>query len=226
MKNSKTLSDLIKALQEAVHGNKLTGQVVEDATKTLTVLGHKEYDFEKFPVLTTTSSFKGSVGDTPDSLAEALLWKLGKWEVYKTYVENFNNKELKVSSKGGVVFSAFAKHLQDKNNNPIYDQHAIRALWAISVFSNDEKEKCKSLLFDGSSHWKHAGSGDDGSCYALFVRHMKSLCEVNNVSSEKLDRLLMPLGQAIKKDTRIKKGTKSSDTDHDRFSDLCWPGDG
>lgn len=222
MKNSKTLTDLIKALQGAAHCNTLSEQMVNDATTMLVALGHKAYDIDKFPVLTGTSSFNGSVGRAPQNLAEALLWKLGKWNVYNTFVENFNEKDLQVSTKGGVVFSAFAKHLQDKTN-PIYDQHAIRALWAICDFSDEEKSKCKALLFDGAGKWKDAGSGDDGSCYTIFVRHIKSLCSNGQLSSEKLDRLLMPLGQAIKKASRADKQTKNGKADYERFSALCWP---
>jgi len=221
-----TLADLIRNLQVAVERNKLTSGAVSDAIKKLTQLGHKEYDLDKFPELADTSSFKGPIRNAPVNLAEALLWKLGKWKVYQTFAKNFNNKALKVSKTGGVVLSAFAKHLQD-NNNPIYDQHAIRALWAISRdFSKDEKEKCESLLFNGSKTWKDAGSGDDGACYQLYVHRMATLCSKNNIKNDELDRLLMPLGQAIKKSTRKKRGAKSTRTDHDRFVALCWPSDG
>lgn len=219
MKNGKTLADLIGCLQSSVANENLTLQVIGDAKSQLSGLGFKEYDLKKFPKLSDTASFSGDISISPQSLAEALLWKLGKWTAYQTFVQNFNDKNLRVSSKGGVVFSAFAKHLQD-NGNPIYDQHAIRALWAICKFTEEESKKCKSLLFDRSDNWKDAGSGDDGSCYEIFVKYVRKLCADKKLSNDDLDRLLMPLGQAIKK--AAKKGTKSTQSDWEQFKKLCW----
>lgn len=220
MKDGKTLAELIGDLQRAVRNKKLTSQVIDEAKGQLTDLGFKQYDLKKFPKLAGTASFGGEISSSPQSLAEALLWKLGKWTTYQTFVRNFNDKSLKVSSKGGVVFSAFAKHLQD-NGNPIYDQHAIRALWAICQFTNEESRKCKSLLFDGRENWKDAGSGDDGSCYEIFVNYVRALCDDKKLSNDDLDRLLMPLGQAIKKET--KNGARSTQSEWERFKKLCWP---
>lgn len=220
MKDGKTLADLIGYLQSSVANKKLTLEVINDAKGKLSRLGFKQYDLKKFPKLSGTASFSGEIRSSPQTLAEALLWKLGKWTSYQTFVKNFNDKNLKVSSQGGVVFSAFAKHLQD-NENPIYDQHAIRALWAICNFTEKESNRCKSLLLDGRNKWKDAGSGDDGSCYEIFVRYVSKLCDDNKISNDDLDRLLMPLGQAIKKDT--KNGARSPQSDWDRFKNLCWP---
>ena len=220
MKDGKTLADLIGYLQSSVANKKLTLEVINDAKGKLSRLGFKQYDLKKFPKLSGTASFSGEVSSSPQTLAEALLWKLGKWTSYQTFVKNFNDKNLKVSSQGGVVFSAFAKHLQD-NENPIYDQHAIRALWAICKFTEQESKKCKSLLFDGRGDWKDAGSGDDGSCYEIFIKYVRKLCDDKKLSNDDLDRLLMPLGQAIKKET--KNGARSTQSDWERFKNLCWP---
>ncbi len=219
MSNNKALSELIGEIRQAIQINKLT---VEAATR-LGELGYKGYDLDKFPQLSDMSSVNDKIGESPESLAEAFLWKLGKWKAYKIFVQNYNDKTSKVSSRGGVIFSAFAKHLQD-NNNPIFDQHTIRALWAICSFSDSQQEKCKSFLFNRSSNWKGSGSGDDGSCYELFVSHIASLCKNNDISSMDLDHLLMPLGQAIKKCTKSKKGRKSPESDYERFCSMCWPG--
>lgn len=220
MKDGKTLADLIGCLQSSVANKKVTLQVIDDAKGQLSDLGFKQYDLKKFPKLSGTASFSGGVSTSPQSLAEALLWKLGKWTTYQTFVRNFIDENLQVSSRGGVVFSAFAKHLQD-NENPIYDQHAIRALWAICKFTEEESQKCKSLLFDGRNNWKDAGSGDDGSCYVIFVNYVREICDDEELSNDDLDRLLMPLGQAIKKET--KNGARSPQSEWERFKNLCWP---
>jgi len=213
---NKSIRSLIQEIKTAVAHNKLTNSAIADAIKELESLGHSTYDNNKFPLLENTNSFDVSVGSTPASLAEALLWKLGKWPTYKTFVENYKNKELEVSTTGGIVFSAFAKHLQN-NEYPIYDQHSIRAIWAICELQIDEQEFCQSLLFDKSGAWKQAGSGDDGSCYKLFITWVKKICHENGVSHRELDQLLMPLGQAIKKETRSKKTDNDSKSDLQRF---------
>jgi hypothetical protein len=222
MHEVRNLNGLVVALQQAVNRKELSSNFLVESVNKLVELGYEKYNLEKFPKLKNTSSFSGDIGITPMNLAEALIWKLGRWQTYRTYVENFNNKELKVSPHGGVVLSAFAKHMQNPDC-PIYDQHAIRALWAIGNFTDDEQDKCASLLLDKSSNWKAPGSGDDGTCYDLFVSHLMTLCSENGVCNEEVDQLLMPLGQALKKSSKAKRGTTSVAHDFQRFRDICWP---
>lgn len=221
----KNMNELVAKLKKVIAQKKLTNKEITDAIESLQGLGHNTYDSNKFPALVDTDSFDVEVGSTPGNLAEALLWKLGKWPTYKTFVENFKTEDLEVSKKGGIVFSAFAKHLQN-NNFPIYDQHAIRSIWAICDLKAEEQDLCKSLLLDRSGSWKQAGSGDDGSCYKLFVGQVESICKDNNVSHRDLDMLLMPLGQAIKKETRTKMEITDSKSHFQRFSELCEHGNG
>jgi hypothetical protein len=212
-----TLKDLITVLQKAIENGEMTKQTVDTAIKNLSDLGY-QYDYERFPALVGTENFTDTSGETPSSLAEALLWKLGKWKSYKKFSANYMDEDAK-ATKQDVVFFAFVKHLKDKNN-PIYDQHAIRALWAIcGKLTDDESKKCKSLLFDGKNKWKQAGSGGDTiECYELFVKHIGDLVAVSNGATKgEIDRLLMPLGQAIKKAT----------DSYTEFHILCgWPGNG
>jgi len=145
---------------------------------------------------------------------------MGKWEVYKTFCLDYSNNHSKL--EGGFVFGAFAKHLKNRLN-PIYDQHALRALWAICDLSDNEKDNCSAFLFDGSGKWKEVGSGGvAGSCYELFMKHVGHLCSNNRISNAELDRVLMPLGQARKKSTKNGNATKSSQSESDRFFALCW----
>lgn len=211
------LGELIQTLQYSIENRILTRYLVNAAISKLSEFGHKEYDEEKFPTLRHTDSFVDESGSTPGNLAEALLWKLGKWKVYKDFANNYSKQDLVVSANGGVVFTAFAKHLQ-RGENPIYDQHALRALWAIfGDLSDDEGCKCKAVLMDRNGNWKPAGSGDDGSCYHIFVKCIESVCRQSDLDAKELDRLLMPLGQAIKKHTRNKKNK----THYMQFVDLC-----
>lgn len=214
---NKSMENLINHLQVNVKEKKIDGKLIASAISYLVDLGYEPYDKEKFPTLVNTESFNSTIGSTPENLAEALLWKLGKWPVYKTFVENYKNDDLEVSSTGGVVLSAFAKHLHD-NDRPIYDQHAIRAIWAICELDEKEQALCKNLLVKKSGEWKDTGSGDDGSCYQLFVSWIKKICTENNLDHRDWDTLLMPLGQALKKSTRTKKTDKS---DYQNFIDIC-----
>jgi hypothetical protein len=216
---AKILREFIKELRIKILREDLCPASLMEATTRLCSITGIKYNTTSFPNLENTSTFKDMPGSTPVNLAEALIWKLGKWSTYKRFAKNFHTEGLKVSDDGGVVLSAFAKHLQD-NSNPIYDQHALRALWAITNFEPKEKKRFKSLLFDGAGKWKPAGSGDkEGKCYESFSSKISVICADNKLCSKKLDQLLMPLGQAIKKVTsKITERTQTSD--FVRFSNL------
>ncbi len=83
--------------------SKMSSDLVSTARKKLLDYGYKGYDINQFPTLVNTESYIDISGDTPNCLAKALLWKLGKWKVYKAFVGNYNNKDVKVSNKGGAV---------------------------------------------------------------------------------------------------------------------------
>jgi len=204
----------------------LSSQNIKEAIKQLPSLGQSVYDEEKFPALRTNhdyGAFSTRYADleeqnSPISLAEAMIWKLGRWDAYKSFVKNYETQNLVVSDDGSVVMSAFAKHLQTREN-PIYDQHAIRSLWAIGRLDKDELIACESVLIDSSGNWKDSGSGKSAvACYELFVKHTKNICSENTVSLRELDLLLMPLGQALKKVTRPKK---KGESDLQLFKEIC-----
>lgn len=204
----------------------MSSQDIKQAIEQLIVLGHSVYDEEKFPVLKADHDYGAfstryaslQEQNSPINLAEAMIWKLGRWGAYKSFVKNYETRNLVVSEDGGVVMSAFAKHLQN-HENPIYDQHAIRSLWAIGGLDKDEQIACESLLTDSSGNWKDSGSGKSAvACYELFVRHTEKICSENAVSLRELDLLLMPLGQALKKATQ----SKSKDENHLQiFKEIC-----
>jgi len=212
--NKNTLKELIAKLQKIILHGEINKGSIKNAIEILADLGY-QYDDKKFPPIKVTETFVDTSGETPSNLAEALLWKLGKWQSYKDFAANYTNDDSE-PTKQNVVFFAFAKHLKDRKN-PIYDQHAIRALWAIcGKLTATEGKKCKTLLFDGNGKWKQVGSGSVTiECYNLFVRHIHNLVSLDKgVTGGVIDRLLMPLGQAIKKSTKS----------YDEFHQLCgWP---
>lgn len=193
------LRKLISDIQKAVKNEAMTSKFVLEGTDKLSYLGF-QYDYDTFPSLLNTESFVDESGDTPKNLPEALLWKLGKWKSYKKFCAQFSDDNVQPTNTD-VVFYAYAQHLKDKSN-PIYDQHAIRALWAIcGELNNEEKSKCKHLLMNMSDEWKEAGSGGNAvDCYKIFLKHLDEILKGGS-SKEEIDRLLMPLGQAIKRNS-------------------------
>jgi hypothetical protein len=194
-----SLSKLIASLQESVSRGGMTRETVAEAIKELASLGHK-YDYDTFPKLENTEDFTDDSGESPRNLAEALLWKLGKWKSYKKFAKQYSEENSKPTDTD-VVFFAFAKHLKNPNN-PIYDQHAIRAMWAIcGNLTTDERAKCNRLLMNTKEEWKEAGSGSSAvDCYNIYVRHLNDMVKAGATKRD-IDLLLMPLGQALKKAT-------------------------
>ncbi len=197
MKKLDELAQLVKKLQTAVANGNMTDELVSSSIDALAKMGYI-YKYETFPILADTGSFFDASGESPSNLAEALLWKLGKWKSYKNFCKKFSDEHSQPSNTD-VVFFAFGRHLKDKVN-PIYDQHAIRALWAIcDSFGKSERSKCKQLLMNRDDKWKDSGSGNCAiDCYEIFKSHLETIVE-DGSSKEKIDKLLMPLGQAIKK---------------------------
>jgi hypothetical protein len=191
------IANLITELQIAIANNGMTAERVIAATRELAELGW-EYDDERYPPLADTEAFSDA-GEAPSNLAEALLWKLGRWQKYQDFAAYYANQDLEPQPTD-VVFFAFARHLRD-NNNPIYDQHVMRALWAIcGGFTDDEKTMCRMLLFNERDEWKPMASGRHTiQCYELYVRHINALVNIpDGPTRGQIDRLLMPLGRALK----------------------------
>lgn len=217
---------LISSLRSRVAEGNLSSQEIEKAIAQLRALGHPVYDENKFPALKEdhvygaySTRYKDlEAQNFPVNLAEAMIWKLGRWSAYKSFVKNYENSSLVVSDEGGVVMSAFAKHLQNRER-PIYDQHAIRSLWAIGRLDTGELAACEALLVDGAGNWKESGSGKYAvACYELFVTHTARICNNNAVSLRELDLLMMPLGQALKK---VSRGKNKGESDLQVFKEIC-----
>jgi len=193
------LKGLISELRDAHRQRSLTAARISEAVENLE--HHRfGYDDVKFPPLRNTKSMLNEISEGPRTLAEALLWKLGKWPAYKNFVEFHRGDGTKPTDPQSVVFAAFALHLKDETN-PIFDQHSLRALWAICAFarSSAEFQACKAFLVDAKGKWKAAGSGKESvECYHLFTKHLVRVQEQTRVSLREIDRLLMPLGRAIK----------------------------
>jgi hypothetical protein len=200
MSMSDNIAQIVKELRYFTAKQNLDAATTAKATATLAEVGY-QYDPDLFPPLPSDHDWGIASTAAPQTLAEALLWKMGKWKVYQRFASHFSN-ETSQSNGTDVVFFAFAKHLRTRSN-PIFDQHALRALWAIdSGMTEDLSSKCKSVLLS-NGEWKPIASGRNTiEAYKLYISRVEQLCSSRDSPSlEALDRLLMPLGQAIKTHT-------------------------
>jgi hypothetical protein len=190
------LGTIVATLQNRIQEGKLDADAVHSATNKLAEHLYK-YDTGLFPALPSDYPWAIPELAAPESLAEALLWKMGKWNIYKSFAAYYSSPSSLPKSTDS-VFYAFAKHLQNPEN-PIYDQHALRALWAIDAkLTPDQANICYSLLVKRDGTWKLIISGSKTKAgYDLYIERITALAK-DGVTLGDLDRLLMPLGQALK----------------------------
>jgi len=184
------------------------------------------YQRRKYPTITFDPNATHSYDQGPTTLAEALLWKLGRWNDYCRFVDDFNTSpepeefEVRLAYESRIVFVAFTRHLKNQKDTPIFDQHALRALWAVS--ENLQKAKLKDnkrgttktirkdvgekfsverYLTNTSGKWEETGppQGTRLECYEQFKSEIEQVVGRRpDVTAPRLDRLLMPLGKALK----------------------------
>src|SRR4051812_5522427 len=82
------LKRIISRLQRAVANGGITRTLLKSTSIELSKLRHS-YRHDKFPRLGDMSNIEATLADSPSSLAEALLWKMGKWQAYKSFVGNY-----------------------------------------------------------------------------------------------------------------------------------------
>jgi hypothetical protein len=207
--SNQQLSWIVSNLKSNITNKNLNKNLLEQHIRNLSDLGFK-YDQETYPELSKTELFLPNTEDSPQNLAEALLWKLGKWPSYKNFVHYYDGKNKK-PKKTDIIFYAFANHLRD-NNYPIFDQHTLRSMWAVdSSLTKEKGALCKQFLMSNKGKWKLSGGGSSGSqCYELYKTFIRRVQVFYN-DLKRFDMLLMPLGQALKKNTQ----------NYDEFCNLC-----
>jgi hypothetical protein len=181
----------------------------------------KKYDYSS--LLNSSGHYKSPEEPFPTTLAEALLWKIGKWETFLNFVGYYNGNQH--DSHTDVVFYAFARHLAEEKL-PIFDQHSLRAIWAICEINDDEEKVLKKSLFKKvrnkqSYVWRSYGTGKEfRKCYSeIFLPKIYSLLPPDFGRNEMtcLDAFLMPLGQMIKNKTEYYNCFKKLISNSDAF---------
>ena len=160
-----------------------------------------QYDVRKFPPLSMGQQYTGTKPTKPRTFAEALIWKQGNWKKYLNFYEWCTTDS--PADSAHIVNFSFAQHLKNPRL-PIFDQHALRALWAISedMWTPKQVDNCKKYLFkesDGLFVWEDSGKGSTAKkCYKSYKVSINKLIYNTPGNLVKLDELLMPLGKALK----------------------------
>jgi hypothetical protein len=140
------------------------------------------------------------IGYRPPTLAEALLWKMGKWKSYVRLVQDFAAAPFGPLVGSRMVFQAFARHLRT-TTLPIFDQHALRAMWAIRGIPMDaDWQACRSYLMSGDGSWNSTRPADAAvRSYTWYCNQISTIPLADDRAGLRaVDRLLMPLGKALK----------------------------
>jgi hypothetical protein len=198
------LKSVIKDLQLAFAGEEFIDQALCLAySKLKKIEGFVPYEINKYPNLVDTESYDNHLDNTPMSLAEAFIWKQGDWLKYRSFASHYQLHSQE--PKSGHVHFAFAKHLREPKNTPIFDQNSLRAMWAICpVLTVEELRSIEGYLVSSirktKGRWKKTPGGRHAgpSMHAFFrvMRITASKSKINDFSS--IDRLLMPLGSLLK----------------------------
>lgn len=200
MKDKNNIQRIIFSLRKHANNGTLDETIVFKFTTELSRYGY-QYAKVIYPTIPPDYHWPIPTLNAPQTLSEALLWKMGKWSIYKSFVEHYKNST-SVPAKTDVVFYAFAKHLRD-STRPIYDQHVLRALWAIDTnLTVRQIGICHALLINKKDgKWKPIASGSKTQeGYDLYVDRIINLCK-GGATQSSLDKLFMPLGRAIKENT-------------------------
>lgn len=167
-----------------------------------------EYDANKYPDLFPDGAAEISAPSetprAPQTAAEAYIWKQGKWKNYLDFLRDL--KSAREGNKGDpgtrLVYWAFARHCANPDENRIFDQHALRALWAIT---GEDWELAEGYLF-ATSHGKTSPTTKDGATlHQQFLDRLRERFGRKATRWKDVDRLLMPLGKALKKGVQTRE---------------------
>lgn len=121
----------------------------------------------------------------------AMLWKQGDLPKLKHLIEGLENKDKKDCN--ALVLYNFGRYLSDNENNPIIDQHVIRAFKAGQDIGNFEKHR-KINFLEKIEHKEYIDE------YRIWLQKLRTKIKKEDWADFlfKLDRILMTLGKAIK----------------------------
>lgn len=217
------LKALIKELRREVRlccnpTNAMSAENFSSFSDYLAEITPYKHDKDKYPPLVFMGPEEYSLGEEPETLAQLYIWKRGDWSKFENFVGYYLDRDLDEPPKKGAVNFAFAHHLKSRGKLPIFDQHSARALWAIMGNSRPKWRNYQDYLFYKPTHWRTESEYLQvylqASCYRDFLEDMEYLaggCDDLVSQYAAADKLLMPLGKAIKEHVK----------DLDNFEKLC-----
>jgi hypothetical protein len=178
---------------------------LNDFSNKLSGIGPYVYDTDKYPPLEHDQLDQLEPKTGLDSLAQLFIWKRGDWQKYKNFLSYYSDNALSDAPKKGVVNFAFAHHLLSNKRMPIFDQHSARAVWAIMGSRDSAWDHYRDYMFYKKDHWRtdseYLKVNLQAKCYRDFLLDVAYLAGSTNDDAKQYaaaDRLLMPLGKAIK----------------------------
>jgi hypothetical protein len=133
-----------------------------------------------------------------EKLLFSILWKQGDLGKEKHIIDGILNNPM---STNGIVFYYFGKHLNSKFNNPIIDQHVIRA-FRLKLLNASEEQLVKEIRLKDLSLSKKDHLIKCNLIENYLIWHKKIREQFNSDSQEELsyyiDLLLFALGKKIK----------------------------
>ena len=104
------LARIVAPLRTSIAENRLDATGIAEATCELVAIGFR-YNADRFPPLPKEINWGAASPTVPQTLAEALLWKMGAWKKYQNFASHFADERSQSKGTDGVFFD-FAKHVQ------------------------------------------------------------------------------------------------------------------
>ncbi|WP_375577662.1 hypothetical protein ABWH96_11425 [Marivirga tractuosa] len=126
--------------------------------------------------------------ETPlEKVLLSIIWKQGDYGKIKSFIETITEKEK--ASETGLVFRQFARHISNPEEQPIIDQHVLRAYLAIE--KGDDIQELEKIRNRGAVTQK------DSDLIADYIRWYRTK-DLTFKADYKLDDYLFVLGKLIK----------------------------
>lgn len=153
-------------------------------------------DLIKGKLLNQNNSISKEVSGTPmntlTKLLYALSWKRGDLKKLKHIIDGITSTE-STKQKTGLVFYQFGKYLTQGSNEPIIDQHVLRAFGihqAIRENNSIDSLRRQSLITD-----KHEDLIKD---YKVWLSKLKPELKMNGDYMHHVDKVLFATGKTVK----------------------------
>lgn len=139
-----------------------------------------------------SNDVSGTPMDTLTKLLYAVSWKQGDLKKLKHIVDGITSVD-SAKRKTGLVFYHFGRHLTQGSNEPIIDQHVLRAFGIRQAIR--ESNRIDSIRRQSSITDKHEGLIKD---YKVWLSELKPELKMNGDYMHHVDKVLFATGKTVK----------------------------